>query len=360
MCFQILLLKSQVKYNLGGRLFIDGGSFIASPNNFNSGISITDLRLTGKVALEDDWSVKLDVGFAYNNVSLKDAFIQKINGHKHLFRLGYMIGMFSLDQSSSTNDYLFLTGANVAETFYPGRRIGIAYTYFSPCYYISVGAFCGDGLNFQKTIKQGFNFTLRGVYRPIIKDDKLLHFGIGGLFRHPDRNIETNERTVVFRSRGVTYQNVPYILDECIKDVNTEFQYNIEMIGHCGKFFFQAEYLQMYINSMIGIKYKAKGGYAEGGLFLLGKNFKYDVMDAMQICPNEVNSLALFGRFSYTDLDDIVWKGGNQYDVSLGMNYYLNKNIIFRINYSYLWTNKNAAVPSETWNMLQTRVQIKF
>ena len=80
--------------------------------------------VTGKADFGDGWYTKLDVGFASNKVRLKDAFLQKTkNGH--MLRIGYMIGMFSLDQSVSTNDYLFMTGANVAEIFYPGRRFVI-------------------------------------------------------------------------------------------------------------------------------------------------------------------------------------------------------------------------------------------
>lgn len=349
-----------MKCNLGGRLFLDGGAFIASPSNFNSGVCIPDLRLTGKSKWGDGWSAKLDVGFASNKVSLKDAFMQKIQSEHHLFRLGYMIGMFSLDQSSSTNDYLFMTGANVAETFYPDRRIGVSYTYFSPQYYVSGGVFCGDGLNFQKAIKQGWNTTLRAVYRPIMQDGKLLHVGVGGLYKRPDRNIETQEQTVDLHSKGVTYLPVPYVLEQSFKDVDFQCQWNVEMITCLGRGFFQAEYMEMYMKYTKEMRYKAKGGYVEGGIFLFGKGFSYDSMDAMQTCPNEANSLALFGRFNCTDLNDVAWKGGKQYDFSLGVNYYLNRNVIFRINYSYLWTDKYAAVPDETWNILQSRVQIKF
>ena len=46
---------------------------------------ITDVRLTGKITLPDEWYTKIDVGFAGNKVSLKDAFVQKKLGEIIIF-----------------------------------------------------------------------------------------------------------------------------------------------------------------------------------------------------------------------------------------------------------------------------------
>lgn len=78
----VLTVQAEKKYSLGGRLFLDGGIFTASPACFNSGVGISDLRITGKADFGDGWYTKLDVGFASNKVRLKDAFLQKTkNGH---------------------------------------------------------------------------------------------------------------------------------------------------------------------------------------------------------------------------------------------------------------------------------------
>lgn len=113
---------------LGGRLFIDGGLFTKNSYSAHAKAEITDVRLTGKITLPDEWYTKIDVGFAGNKVSLKDAFVQKKWGNNN-FRIGYMLGMCCIEQSASTNDYVFMTGANAAETFYLGRRVGVSYTF---------------------------------------------------------------------------------------------------------------------------------------------------------------------------------------------------------------------------------------
>lgn len=359
LCLQVLCLQAQVKCSLGGRLFVDGGAFFAAPDTLNSGVGIPEARLTGKVYLDNDWYVKLDVGVASNKVSLKDAFLQKTH-HVHTLRLGYMIGMFSLDQSSSTNDYLFMTGSNVAETFYPGRRIGVSYTYSDKKFYFSGGAFCGDGLNYRKEVKQGVNATVRAVFRPLNTETSLLHIGAGGLFKRPDKDVATGTRSLALCNTGNTYLSVPYVCDAGMTDVKAQFQWNVEALLHYRKFFMQGELMEMRVNRYGRLGYRACGGYCEGGYFVWGDKMGYDMRDALPVCTDTPKALAVFARINYTDLNDSELKCGSVFDVSLGLNYYLNKNLIFRLNYSNVNTDEFAAIPDVRYHLVQSRVQVKF
>jgi len=140
--------SSPIDWKLSGRLFLDGGVYIHSPKELHAGAHIADVRLAAKVRIYSNWYTKIDVGFANNKITLKDAFTE-YGKDGNYFRAGYMLGYYSIDQSTSTNDLIFNTASNVAETFYPDRRIGISYTRSLPSYYLSAGAFCGDGLSFS-------------------------------------------------------------------------------------------------------------------------------------------------------------------------------------------------------------------
>lgn len=355
-----LQIKAEWNYKLGGRLFVDGGTFLSAPSGFNSNVRITDLRLTGKLSSSDGWYTKLDVGFAKNKIDLKDAFLQR-QWREHLFRAGYMIGMFSLDQSSSTNDYLFMTGANIAETFYPGRRVGLSYTYSGNSYYTSMGLFFGDGLNFTEKIKQGNNATLRMVYRPLNKRGKLFHIGSGALYKTPDMNQETGMSVISTKTKGTTYLAIPALLDLNVDKVKRQYQWNVETLLQYNRGFLQAEFMKMWINRTDGLStYTADGGYIEGGLLLRGKSLAYDQTDALPVCPDEPQSILVFGRFNCTNLNHSSLKCGKQYDVSLGVNYYMNNHIIVRFNYSYLWLDKFSVFWKNNFSILQTRLQVKF
>lgn len=354
-----LALRAEEKYSLGGRLFLDGGVFMGSPAGFHSGAGIPDLRITGKADFGNGWYTKLDVGFASNQAKLKDAFLQKMK-NEHMLRIGYMIGMFSLDQSASTNDYLFMTGANVAETFYPGRRIGASYTWSKPKLYVSGGIFCGDDLNFHRNIEQGVNATLRFVYRPLDNTHTLLHIGAGGLYKCPDKNTETGERSISLASTGCTYLSAPYVFDSTISHTQCQYQWNIESVCYHHKFFLQGELMGMIVKQDDSPDYHAYGGYVEGGYFILGNRLGYDRRDAVPLCTEEEDALTVFARVNHTNLNDSDLKCGKLTDLSAGVNYYLNKHIIFRLNYSHVRTDRHSALGKTNYNALQSRIQIKF
>lgn len=354
--------STQFSWKLSGRLLIDGGLFVNAPPSVNSGVNITDIRLGGKIYFLSNWYTKIDIGFANNKVSLKDAYIE-YGKNGNYFRGGYMLGFFSIDQSCSTNDLVFNTAANVAETFYPGRRIGLSYTRNMPFYYFSTGAFCGDDLNLSDKVKQGYNFTGRVVWRPVNTTGKLFHIGTGILFKVPNLDIETGKRQIRLSSKGVTYIPIPKMLDVTIEDVKSQVQANIECLMFHNKWMFQGEYLQMRINRTgLLTPYNARGGYVQGGFLLKGSTYGYDSLDAVPVMPEESHAVMLVCRYNYTGLDDAGNNlyGGSQHDLSVGINYYFNNYLSSRINYSSLWTNNHSAIGKSRTDMIQARLQVRF
>ena len=343
---------------LGGRLFIDGGLFTKNSYSAHAKAEITDVRLTGKITLPDEWYTKIDVGFAGNKVSLKDAFVQKKWGNNN-FRIGYMLGMCCIEQSASTNDYVFMTGANAAETFYLGRRVGVSYTFSQNKYYCSAGLFCGDGAEYDDKVLPGYNATLRGVFRPLNEAGKLLHLGVGGLFRRPDREKEQKDRLVTFSSNGVTGLSVPSVLDIEINNVKHTFQWNLEALYLSRRFFLQGEYLNMNVQRAQAACYRPWGAYIQGGFLIQGNFFNYDEWDALPLTPKESKSLLLSGRINVTNLNDGPVKGGMQQDITVGLNYYMNKFLILKLNGSVVWT-KDMEEVKRSFGVLQARLQVRF
>lgn len=369
MNFQILLLIAclicstnvigQVKVKMGGRLYMDAGCYVGAPEDFSTVGEITDVRITSKVSLGNDWRGKIDVSFANNEVKIKDVFIEKALKN-HYFRLGHMYGMFSIDQSNSSNDFLFMTPALVANMFAPSRRVGVSYTYAGSCNYFSTGAFMGDKLHFDKKIKQGRNFTGRFVYHPFVEKGKLVHVGIGVFFRKPDHMQNETETVLDMSTKGNTKLSSPNVFDFHLPHVNKEFQWNVEILGQLNRFFVQSEYMQMLVKRNGVSNFKAHGGYLEGGIVLKGGKLNYDLIDALPICPNIPGSLLLFTRVSITDLNHGVELGGKVKDIALGINYYLTQHLIFRVNYSHQWADARTSIGHVNWGVLQGRIQLKF
>ena len=88
--------SSPIDWKLSGRLFLDGGVYIHSPKELHAGAHIADVRLAAKVRIYSNWYTKIDVGFANNKITLKDAFTE-YGKDGNYFRAGYMLGYYSID-----------------------------------------------------------------------------------------------------------------------------------------------------------------------------------------------------------------------------------------------------------------------
>lgn len=353
---------SPIDWKLSGRLLLDGGVYIHSPEALHAGAHISDVRLAAKVRIYSCWYTKIDVGFANNKVTLKDAFTE-YGKDGNYFRAGYMLGYYSIDQSTSTNDLIFNTASNVSETFYPDRRIGVSYTRSLPSYYLSAGAFCGDGLSFSETTKPGYNFSGRIVWRPINSSGQLLHIGTGALFKVPDEDTETQTQQIRLKSKGVTYIPSPRTLELTVGEAKNQVQSNVECLFFRHKWLLQTEFLYTNIHRKNHKpSYSAHGGYIMGGFLLKGTKYAYDTLDAVPVMPEEPHSILLACRYNYTNLNDFSnnMTGGSQHDLSIGINYYFNKYISSRLNYAHLWMDKYSAVGKCEINMMQLRLQVRF
>lgn len=354
--------STPIDWKLSGRLLLDGGAYIQSPKSLHAGAHISDIRLAAKVRIYSNWYTKIDVGFANNKVALKDAYTEYgIDGN--YFRAGYMLGFYSIDQSTSTNDLIFNTAANVAETFYPDRRIGISYTRSLPSYYISAGVFCGDGLSFSETTRPGYNFSGRIVWRSVNASEQLFHIGIGALYKVPDKDTETGKQQIRLKSKGVTYIPSARTLDLTFENAKDQFQSNAECLLFQKKWLFQTEFLYNRIRQKdLSPSYSAHGGYILGGFLLKGEKYGYDALDAIPMMPEDPHSILLACRYNYTNLNDFSSKitAGSQHDLSIGINYYFNKYISSRLNYAHLWLDQHSSLGKCQFNMMQVRLQVRF
>ena len=90
-----------------------------------------------------------------------------------------------------------------------------------------------------------------------------------------------------------------------------------------------------------------------------GNFFNYDEWDALPLTPKESKSLLLSGRINVTNLNDGPVKGGMQQDITVGLNYYMNKFLILKLNGSVVWT-KDMEEVKKSFGVLQARLQVRF
>lgn len=356
--------SDKMHYKLTGRMLLDGGIFLENDNHFGNGTEFADVRIGAKATYQD-WKMKLEIGYTGNKAAIKDAFASYTFHEKHSIQIGQFYEPFSLEMLCSTSDLRFHQSPGAVLALSNSRRIGIAYTYNTPYYYIAAGAFTDNDVSNLKNVSQGYAFDGRFVYRPVYSKGKLVHLGIASIYRTPDGSTEDgkDKHIFIYKSPGVTTIDNRNLLFATVDHATHQIKIGAELLIYYHKFFLQSEYIHTHIKRDAGFKnYTAYGAYAQCSWLLIGNTYAYDQEVACPGRPNE-KSLELCTRFNYLTLNDSKAGiyGGTQKDLSIGLNYYINQYIGFKLNYSYLIPGANIKEISEkNFSVIQGRFQFIF
>ncbi len=369
----------QFKFGIGGRIFIDAAGYFDDKTDLGSGSEIRDIRLLFKATVWKNWDAKINIGFDGGAVSLKDVFLQYNINKNSFFRAGNFLEPFGIEQTESSKTIKFMNVSSTAEAFRPGRNLGVSYDRWGKSYYWALGLFGSDVNNTVSNQDEDFGITSRFVISPF-HTEKILHIGLSGTYRSVNtitENVENrdygsikNNGSVRYRSRAATHIEGRRFIDATVEDAKSQLKYGIELITADGPVSLQAEYIKTKVNvDMPGSyasynfieKYKANGYYAQLAWLIKGGNYKYKMKTARLIKPGP-GSLELLARYNRTNLndEDSYIMGGEQKDFSLGCTWYVNHNVLMKLNFTNVDLDENALNGEENFNMIQTRLQFSF
>lgn len=342
-------------------MLIDGGIYLKNPGHFGNGVEFNDLRI-GVKAVYQDWRMKLETGYVGNKLAIKDAFIT-YSYKNSLIQIGQFYEPFSPDMLCSTSDLRFSQSAGATLALTNSRRMGVTYSYSAKHYYLCGGLFTDNDLNNLKNVSPGYAIDGRVVYRPVNESRRLLHLGVAVIYRTPDGTLpdDENRNTFVYKSPGVSTIDNRDILFANVNNAVSQFKLGAELLLVYHKFFLQSEYIRAHVNRKNDFRnYAAHGAYVQSSWLFLGQNYLYDETAACPARP-EGKTLELCTRFNYLTLNDQAAgiEGGMQKDLSIGLNYYLNKHIAFKLNYSYFISGVHTQ-DIDNFSILQGRLQFVF
>lgn len=253
---------------------------------------------------------------------------------------------FSMDMLVSTADLRFHQSATSVQAFTNSRRVGTTYHIFDNSYYFATGIFTNNDINNLKNNTDGtFILTSRGVWRKQYKPYKsFLHLG-GAFSLRSKLNNRKNPYIVTQESNGVTslFDN-PLLYTE-LTDIRYEFKAMTELLYTSERFMLQSEYFIKLTRSNNDMpNYISHGGYVQGSFLLIGRGFDYDSQYAIPEGPKGNKSMELAVRANYTNMNhrkaDIY--GGEETDLSIGINYYFNQYFGIKLNCSYVHSGKHC------------------
>ncbi len=127
-----------------------------------------------------------------------------------------------------------------------------------------------------------------------------------------------------------------------ILNVEANSLYNVELAGAHKNIMFQSEYISSNVFREGELEtVHLNGFYAQAGVLLTGGKYLYNKNEGefTQVARgSKKGELEAAFRFDYIDLNDETAGiyGGSANGYTLGLNYHLNSNIKFMLDYSYL------------------------
>ncbi|MEQ6342064.1 MAG: porin [Gammaproteobacteria bacterium] len=311
------------------------------------------LSAQGRVYGDWDYNVTLDVTNALNNVSNADPVeiwqaLVSYSGFKTAkIKAGQFYEPFSLEAATSSRATTFME-RGLPYTFSPVRSVGVGFS-AAPAkgLYLEAGGFTED-LNSAGNLKRAF--TGRVAYAPIDTKGRLLHFGAGASYRVPGDN------TLRYRARPESDLAPAWFSTATIRNVDNIVLTGLEAAAVRGAVSLQAEYVRSDVSRSDGRRGRnIDGYYVYASWFLTGESRPYRDGRFGAIKPeNPLGAWEVAVRNSAISDDS----GEKLSDITLGLNWYINRHARLMANYVYADYEKNIAQGNA--DIFQVRGQVDF
>lgn len=356
----ILQAQDSFKFKFRSRALLDASVASFQGQKYQGYYRLEDFRLGFKAGYRN-MEMKADIGLGGGKLAIKDLVLQAAWGH-HIVTLGNAYDPFSMDMLISTADLRFHQPATSVLAFTDSRKLGITWHYQMSSFYVASGIYTYNDLNkIGVNQRNSFVSTSRAVWRRKLALGSLLHLGGAFSFRTAPVNQDMFCKEV--SAVGVTAMFPEPLLHASFTDAGKEYKGVLEALIFGRRYLVQGEYYLNRYQLQGHKKYRPHGGYLQASYLLMGRNFLYDTTFAVPGRPVSDQALELTVRFNYADLNDdaaAVW-GGAEKDFSMGLNFYLNAYVGFKISGSYVWLGKHCAKAyQKNYFIPQVRVQYIF
>ncbi len=352
---------------MDGAVYMGGNDNIddTGDKKFVDGVAIPDLRL-GVKAGYGKWKAKVDVGFGYGKVGLKDTYIEYDFNESNLLRGGYFVPQFGLNSETSSSMKPSYEEPTSNEFFYANPRLlALMHIYDKGQFFAGTTVFAEAAAmtkNATEMGKQAWGVQTRLVWRPFHSDGDAFQIGCSFNYSTPTGGDHDGfSYSANFPSRVSKVTNVSATIDHA----RGLFKMTPELLFMRGNMALEAQYYYMNVARKDGFRnYRAQGAYGMFRALLLGSRYRYSHADCGMATPDP-RSLEVVLGYNYTNASDASAGiyGGITNDASCTFNYYINKYMIARLRYSY--TNvRDRRIDDITTkrhvNIIEARLQIIF
>lgn len=340
-----------------GRIHLDYAFHDEDNVEFGDGHRLRRARIGLSGTADENWSYQSEVDFAENGVDFKDVYLRYTGLASGAVTIGHFKVPFGMDELTSSNHITFIE-RSLPTSFAQSRRVGLGFSNSGDSWGFSSMLF-GQGIGtnndrVDESADEGFGLGARYYSTPIRTDNNILHLGVA--FTTEDTPHSENE-TARFRARPESRVSGIRLVDTgTITDVDRINRFGLEAGFQAGPVTFQGEYLSVNTDRSSGFdSYDFDGYYAQASYVIGGSKKAYRGGAFRSPAPG---SWEVALRYSNINLDDGDITGGEENNLTLGLNWYAAKNVRFMWN--YVSVDAEVAGVSEKPNIFLFRTQVSF
>jgi phosphate-selective porin OprO/OprP len=342
--------NDQFSLKLIGRTNFDFGSYFEEHGNTehaDNGVAVNDTRLGVAGKFLDKWDYKIEICFDKKAISFRDVLIKYNFNSKHHLQFGNFFMPYGMKPLGLA--YKFIDDATVDNALCPSRRMGVAYLLTTDHFNFTGGIFSDGNIDDGNAqFDKGLNLVAKAIYRPIINETTVLHFGLAPNYvNSPNAGSFGGVVPETFTTEGRKTLsdgfNAPHYS-----------RYEAEMIFIQKRFLLEMHYQGAACEPRSADdRYHLGGFLAQTSFLLIGEQQNYN--KATGLCQNaSAKNLELLARYDYLDLH----AGGHQSDFTIGLNYFFSKHFNMKLNYAY--TKAEIGDAENSYNTIQVRAQFSF
>lgn len=355
---QVTSADGDFSFRLGGRLHFDANWYTDTNGvDFGSGSQLRRGRLSAEGRLWRDWEYKLDYDFTGSGRDgMQAAYLAYAGFEDTVLTVGHFKEPLGMEVLNSSNSLTFVERA-LPGVFAPSYSIGVqAQRRLANRVTATLGAF-GEGINKSASedettadgLDEGWSLAGRLTWNPLLTEANIVHLGAAASFRKANDFGGTKVDPDFFRIRQRPESSVGSIRlvnTGSLTDVDDFLTWGLEAAWISGPLSLQGEYLAMDVSRDLNPDASFSGYYLMGSWVLTGESRRYDPVKGTFSNPRVkgvagrggIGAWELAARFSQIDLTDNLGGpgaviGGEQRNMTLGVNWYPNDNLRFMLNW---------------------------
>ena len=335
-------------------------------DELKSGVGIPDMRV-GVGFTYGQWKGKIDMGYAYGKVNMKDVWLQYDFDKENFVRGGYFIHQYGFQSSTSSSFKETMEEPQSNAVFNNDRMIGLMYEH-SENKFLATASVVVETDAMKQTTDQIGNEAIgamtRLLYRPYAERGKMFQVGISGGIegaRYSSKE-ELNHKQFTLATRWPTRVAKVNSQEALVTDAKTLYKFSPEIMYSYGRFAIIGQYYLNNISRDNNLEsFVGSGAYVTLRTLVKGREYSPNMNDGGIATPDPGN-MELCLQYNYTSLSDHTAGiyGGYLNDWALCYNFYPNKYMIWRVRASWTKVTNRSGFADNEVSILETRLQVKF